>query len=64
MEEFKPKLGKVYNEGGKLFAICGECGSWVQLNKPIIGSMHQCISTSDKVKRQCDKLFQKQSNYD
>ena len=37
-------MPKIYVVGNKLYAVCLDCGSLVQLNKPIIGSMHVCTT--------------------
>lgn len=34
--------GKVYAINGKLYMICGRCGSLIRADKPIIGSLHLC----------------------
>lgn len=28
--------------GNKVYAVCGECGQMVRINKPILGSAHVC----------------------
>ena len=41
---------------GKIYALCGKCGSLVRLNKPLLGSLHICDEDSklehhEKMKR-------------
>lgn len=34
--------------GNKIYAFCGECGSLVRVNKPIVGSLHLCSLEKEK----------------
>lgn len=29
--------------GNKLYAVCADCGGLVQVNKPLLGSLHLCV---------------------
>ena len=37
------KDGKIVVVGNKLYGICANCGKLIQINKPIIGSIHLCV---------------------
>ena len=34
--------GQSFMSGGKVYAICPNCGKLVQLNKPLLGGLHFC----------------------
>lgn len=36
--------------GGKLYERCGYCQGLVRLNKPILGSLHFCLSPEDRAR--------------
>lgn len=38
------------SENGKQYTVCPACGKFVQMNKPIFGSMHLCASDSQHFK--------------
>lgn len=38
--------GEIVAAGHKLYAQCRQCGEIVQLNKPLIGSLHLCAPTT------------------
>jgi len=38
----KLRNGKIVTVGNKMYAICQECGAIVQINKPLLGSLHLC----------------------
>ncbi len=38
------RCGEIVNTGGKLVAMCQECGKIIRLDKPILGSIHLCGS--------------------
>ena len=38
--------GEIISTGNKLLGLCRECGSIVQINKRIFGSMHFCTEQS------------------
>jgi len=39
---FGVPLDKVLIVGNKVYTVCPRCGKTVQLNKPLVGSMHVC----------------------
>lgn len=36
---------------GKWYGVCQDCGSLVRIDKPILGSMHLCITESERAAR-------------
>lgn len=36
-------MNKIIRVGGKLYMVCEHCGSFVRINKPILGSLHLCV---------------------
>jgi hypothetical protein len=38
--------------GGKLYAQCPDCGKLVRVNKPILGSLHICLSPEELAEKQ------------
>jgi hypothetical protein len=49
--------------GRSIYEVCGTCGSIIRLNKPIIGSLHICLSEEDMRTiranpQQCQRLQQ------
>ena len=34
--------GEFVTVGGKIYALCRQCGSMIRINKPLIGSLHIC----------------------
>lgn len=49
--------------GGKIYDVCGYCNNLVRLNKPIVGSMHICVSPDERsyIDR-CEEAKNKQIN--
>lgn len=41
-------LGKTEWHGGKLYRTCPDCYKPVQLNKPLLGSLHLCVTVCEK----------------
>lgn len=38
----------IQTSDGKLYAVCPDCGQLVRINKPIIGSLHVCLSEEER----------------
>lgn len=38
--------------GNKIYGICLDCGKLVRINKPIIGSVHICLTEEEKALKQ------------
>jgi hypothetical protein len=36
------KRGEIVAVGNKMYMICRDCGKIIQINKPIVGSLHFC----------------------
>lgn len=39
---------KAFIVGNKLMGICGECGNLIRLDKPILGSIHFCLTQEER----------------
>lgn len=46
--------GEWVEVGGKIYAMCGVCGDVIRVNKPIVGSMHFCL-TDEEIKLQRER---------
>lgn len=44
--------GEVVAAGRKLYQRCGVCGGIVRINKPIVGSMHFCLTEEERALRE------------
>lgn len=40
--------------GDKAYGTCADCGKLVQVNKPVVGSLHVCTTACDRAGRHLD----------
>jgi hypothetical protein len=45
------KAGLLTRVGNRIYAVCSVCGKVVQVNKPVVGSLHVCLDYFDKLEK-------------